>query len=130
MNVRVILEERTMATGTISHIEFPADDIERAKRFYGAVAGWEFGEMPGMEGYWNFRTGPEAGGGLGKRGEMVGTVVRVYIDVDDLDAALAAATANGGTVVTPPTPIPGMGRFAAVNDPEGNEVGLFETAAT
>ena len=119
-----------MATGTISHIEFPADDIERAKRFYGAVAGWEFGAMSGMDGYWTFRTSPETGGGLGKRGETVGSVVRVYIDVDDLDAAVAAATANGGTVVTPPTPIPGMGRFAAVNDPEGNEVGLYETAAT
>ena len=39
-----------MAKGTISHIEFPADDIERAKKFYAAVAGWEFNEMDGMAG--------------------------------------------------------------------------------
>jgi predicted enzyme related to lactoylglutathione lyase len=116
-----------MATGTISHIEFPADDVERAKRFYGAVAGWEFSEMAGMPGYFLFRTGPATGGGVGVRGESVGTVVRVYIDVDDLEAAVAAATANGGTVVTPPSDIPGQGRFAAVNDPEGNEIGLYET---
>jgi predicted enzyme related to lactoylglutathione lyase len=115
-----------MAKGSITHIEFPADDVERAKRFYGAVAGWEFAEMEGMPGYWLFRSSADAGGGIGRRGESVGNVVRVYIDVDDLEGAVAAATANGGTVVTPPSDIPGQGRFAAVLDPEGNEVGLYE----
>lgn len=116
-----------MARGTISHIEFPADDVERAKRFYGAVAGWEFNEMDGMPGFHLFRTSPETGGGLGKRGESVGDVVRVYIDVDDLEAAVAAATANGGTVITPPSDTPGQGRYAAIVDPEGNEIGLYES---
>jgi uncharacterized protein len=119
-----------MGKGTMTHIEFPADDVERAKRFYAAVAGWEFSEMEGMPGYWLFRTGPEAGGGIGRRGDSVGEVVRVYIDVDDLEAAVAAATANGGSVVTPPTDIPGQGRFAAVRDPEGNEIGLYAAAAS
>jgi predicted enzyme related to lactoylglutathione lyase len=119
-----------MGKGTISHIEFPADDVERAKRFYTAVAGWEFSEMDGMPGYLVFRTSPDAGGGLGKRGESVGDVVRVYIDVDDLEGAVAAATANGGSVVTPPSDIPGQGRFAAVRDPEGNEIGLYAAAAS
>jgi predicted enzyme related to lactoylglutathione lyase len=118
-----------MSKGSISHIEFPADDVERAKRFYGAVAGWEYGEMAGIPGFWLFRSSPEAGGGIGKRGEAVGNVIRVYIDVDDLDAAIAAAQANGGSVVTPPSPVPGQGRFAALLDPEGNEIGLFEAAA-
>lgn len=117
-----------MARGTITHIEFPADDVERVKRFYGAVAGWEFAEMAGIPGFWLFRSGAESGGGVGKRGETVGDVVRVYIDVDDLDAAVAAAEANGGSVVTPPSPVPGQGRYAALLDPEGNEIGLFEAA--
>lgn len=117
-----------MAKGSITHIEFPADDVERAKRFYGAVAGWEFGEMEGLPNYWLFRTSDTAGGGLGKRGDTVSNVVRVYIDVDDLEDAIAAASASGGKVVTPPSPVPGFGRYAAVLDPEGNEVGLFESA--
>ena len=115
-----------MATGTISHIEFPADDVERAKKFYAAVAGWDYSEMDGIPGYWLFRTAPEAGGAVGKRGDTVGDAVRIYIDVDDLEGAVAAATANGGTVITPPSDIPGQGRFAAVRDPEGNEVGLYK----
>ena len=34
-----------------------------AKRFYAAVAGWEFGEMDGMPDYWLFRTSETTGGG-------------------------------------------------------------------
>jgi predicted enzyme related to lactoylglutathione lyase len=116
-----------MAKGEITHIEFPADNPERAKRFYSAVAGWSFEEMPAGSGYWMFRTAPEAGGGLGKRGEMVGNTIRVYISVESLETAVAAAEREGGSVVTPPTDIPGMGRYAAVSDPEGNEIGLWET---
>jgi uncharacterized protein len=113
-----------MARGSISHIEFPADDVERAKKFYAAIAGWEFSDYGG--GYWVFRTEEGHGGGLGKRGESVGSVVRVYINVENLEEAVAAAEANGGTVVTPPSDIPGQGRFAAVTDTEGSEIGLYE----
>ena len=117
-----------MAKGEITHIEFPADDIERAKRFYSAVAGWEFGEMEGFPNYWLFRTGETAGGGLGVRGDSVSDVIRVYISVDKLEPAVAAAEANGGSVITPPSDVPGQGRYAAVRDSEGNEIGLWESA--
>ena len=116
-----------MAKGGITHIEFPADDLERAKRFYAAVAGWEFGEMEGFPDYWLFQTGEGSGGGLGTRGESVSNVIRVYITVDKLEAAVAAAEVNGGSVITPPTDVPGQGRFAAVRDSEGNEIGLWES---
>src|SRR5690349_16895918 len=117
-----------MAKGSISHIEIPANDLERAKRFYTAVAGWDFGPMEGLPDYWLFRASETEGGGLGKRGASVGNVVRGCIDVEALEGAVAAAEANGGTVLTPTSPVPGFGRFAAVLDPEGNEIGLFEGA--
>lgn len=115
-----------MAKGEITHIELPADDVERAKRFYSAVAGWEIGEVDGMPGYFMFRTSEQAGGGIGKRGDTVGDVVRIYITVDQLEAAVAAAEATGGSVITPPSDVPGMGRYAALRDSEGNEIGLWE----
>lgn len=115
-----------MAKGTITHVEFPADDLDRAKRFYGAVAGWELSEMEGFPGYLVFRTEEGHGGGLGKRGQSVGRVVRVYITVETLEAAIAAVEANGGTVTEQPADVPGMGRFAVANDPEGNEIGLWQ----
>ncbi len=57
----------------------------------------------------------------------VGSVIRVYISVDSLDEAVAAAEANGGTIITPPSDIPGMGRWAAVRDPEGSQIGLYQS---
>jgi uncharacterized protein len=115
-----------MARGMITHVELPADDLDRAKRFYAAVAGWDASEMGGMPGYLVFRTEEGHGGGIGKRGDTVGRTLRIYIDVDKLEEAVAAAEANGGVSVEPPADVPGMGRFAVVRDPEGTEVGLWE----
>jgi predicted enzyme related to lactoylglutathione lyase len=118
-----------MARGEITHIEFPADDVERAKRFYSAVAGWEFGEVEGFPNYYMFRTGESSGGAVGRRGESIGPSLRIYITVDSLEDATKAAEANGGTIVEPPTDIGGgMGRYAVVRDTEGSEVGLWQNA--
>jgi uncharacterized protein len=117
-----------MAHGVINHIEFPADDPERAMRFYSAVAGWEFSPMDGMPDYWVFRFADGYGGGIGRRGKTVGQVVRDYIEVDSIEDALQAAEANGGTVKEAKDEVPGFGWFAVVNDPEGNEVGLFQSS--
>ncbi len=116
-----------MARGQITHIELPADDVERAKRFYGAVAGWEFGESEGFPGYFMFRTGEGSGGAIGKRGESVGTVVRDYIEVDRVEDAVRAAEEHGGRVIERLVELPGMGRYAVVLDSEGTEIGLWET---
>jgi predicted enzyme related to lactoylglutathione lyase len=118
-----------MARGDISHIEFPADDPDRAKAFYAAVAGWEFGEMDGFPDYWMFRTTEGHGGAVGRRNVSTGPSLRIYIDVDSIDDALEAAERNGGTTKEPKTEIPGMGWYAVVTDPEGSEVGLFEGGA-
>jgi predicted enzyme related to lactoylglutathione lyase len=117
-----------MAHGEINHIEFPADDPERAMAFYTAVAGWEFSAMDGMPDYWVFRSGEGYGGGIGKRGVTTGQVVRDYIEVSSIEDALAAAERTGGTLKEAKSEIAGMGWFAVVNDPEGNEVGLFQSS--
>ena len=118
-----------MAAGQISHIEFPADDPDRARRFYSAVAGWEFGEMEGFPDYWLFRSGEGTGGAIGRRGVSVGEVIRNYIEVASIDAALEAATRHGGTVVTGRTEVPGQGWYAVLLDSEGNEIALWENPA-
>lgn len=115
-----------MAHGEINHIEFPADDPGRAKAFYEAVAGWKFSEMPGMDGYWLFRSGEGYGGAIGQRGITTGPTLRNYIHVDSIDAAIAASDRNGGTTREPRTAIEGMGFYAVLVDPEGTEIGLFE----
>jgi len=117
-----------MARGEISHVEIPADDVDRAKRFYSAVAGWEFSESEGFPDYWLFRTGERSGGAIGRRGQSVGDVIRDYITVDSLETAVEAARSNGGTIVSERQEVPGQGWWATVRDPEGNEIALWETA--
>lgn len=116
-----------MARGEIAHVEFPADDPDRAMRFYGAVAGWEFGSIAEFPDYHLFSTGERTGGAVGLRGRTTGGAIRLYIAVDSLEDACAAAEANGGTVMEPPTAIGGgMGRFAVLRDPEGSEIGIWQ----
>jgi predicted enzyme related to lactoylglutathione lyase len=117
-----------MAHGEINHIEFPADDPQRAMRFYEAVAGWEFSPIEGFDEYWVFRSGEGYGGAVGKRGVSTGTVLRDYIEVTSIEEALAAAERTGGTVKEPKNEVPGFGWFAVVIDPEGTEVGLFQSS--
>lgn len=112
--------------GEFSHIEFPADDLERAKRFYSNVFGWELRDAQGFENYVLADTGPgDLGIGIGLRGQTAPEVVRDYLTVDDVDASVAKVIENGGTLVTPTTDI-GFGWYAAVKDTEGNEIGLYK----
>ncbi|HUG48636.1 MAG TPA: VOC family protein [Candidatus Limnocylindria bacterium] len=117
-----------MAHGQITHIEFPADDTDRARRFYSELFGWEFNAMEGFDGYFMFNTGSaEAiGGAVGGRGNSVGERTRPYIETDSIEAVLARVPELGGRVVTGKTDIPGQGSFAVIHDSEGNELGLFE----
>ena len=43
----------------------------------------------------------------------------VYFSVEDCDAAAEKVTSLGGVVHRPPADIPGTGRFAVVQDPQG-----------
>ena len=55
--------------------------------------------------------------------------MRDYIEVSSIEEALAAAERTGGSVKEPKSEIPGLGWFAVVIDPEGSEVGLFQSSA-
>jgi uncharacterized protein len=122
------LEGGTMTThGEFSHIELPADDVERAKSFYSGVFGWSFEAMDGMDNYFLYSAGPgDLGGGIGLRGVNAPAAIRNYIGVDDVDGTLEKVTGNGGAVTVPKTDI-GFGWYAAVTDTEGNELGLYKS---
>ena len=123
----------------VVHFEIPADDLDRAKSFYGSVFGWELQTVPMNEGEYTsvkttdvdeqtqLPTEPGAiNGGMFLRDERV-TAPVITIDVEGIDDALKQVEAEGGTTVTPRTAIPGMGAFAYFKDPEGNVLGLWET---
>ena len=121
---------------SVVHFEIPADDVARAKEFYGSIFGWQLQDMPEME-YTIVQTtavdenqmpsAPGAiNGGLMRRSQDTPSPV-LTIDVESIDQALEQVEAAGGKVVRPRTEIPGMGAYAYFTDPEGNTLGLWET---
>jgi uncharacterized protein len=116
----------------VTHFEIPADDPERAIRFYSRALGWSFHKWEGPVDYWMITTGPDdqAGinGGLYRRGEMA-ELVNVA-DVADLDATVAAVTGAGGQIVAPRMAVPGIGHVAYVRDTEGTLLGLMQADPT
>jgi predicted enzyme related to lactoylglutathione lyase len=117
-----------MAHGQITHIEFPADDVARAQKFYSELFGWTFGTIPGFDDYFMFNSGAAdaIGGAIGKRGETAPDKLRIYIETDSIDALLPRVPELGGTVTMDKTEIPGQGWYAVINDPEGNEFAMYE----
>jgi uncharacterized protein len=124
-------ETQPMKQGDFTHIEIPADDPERAKRFYGGLFGWNFApETPGFEGYHMFESsaGQEGtGGAIGKRGEMAPEKLRVYVNVDSIDETAAKVEGLGGSITEAKAEVPGMGWYAVLTDTEGNEIALWES---
>lgn len=115
-----------MSKHNIVHIEFSAQELGSAGKFYGDLFGWKIEQVPEMN-YATFETKDGLGGGLNPVGENypAGTVL-VYVGTDDIEASLEKAESLGGKSVTPKTEIPGMGWFALFTDPTGNLVGLFK----
>ena len=121
----------------VVHFEIPADDVTRAREFYGGVFGWQLQEMQEMD-YTLVETVPvdqktqlplEPGainGGLMRRTAETPAPV-LTVDVESIDISLKEIEAAGGSTVQPRTEIPGMGAFAYFKDSEGNVVGLWET---
>ena len=117
-----------MAHGQMTHLELPADDAGRARRFYEGLLGWKFSEMPEFPDYFLFSFGEikSAGGAIGIRDQSAPHQLRLYIEVDAIDPLLPKVAELGGKVVEPKREIAGQGWFAVIDDTEGNQLGLYE----
>jgi uncharacterized protein len=124
-------------SGRVVHFEIPFDDGDRARAFYKEAFDWQVQEMPDM-GYTMVMSGPSGdqgptepgyiNGGMLGRGDGPATAPVLVIDVESIDVALERITELGGSTLVGRTPVGGMGFSAYFNDPEGNVVGLWETA--
>ena len=113
----------------VVHFEIPADDPERAARFYRQALGWIVDKWEGPEDYWLVTTGDESepgiNGGITLRENLPTTVNTV--DVPVLDEATDRVESAGGKVLVPRTSVKGVGFVAYCADTEGNVFGLMET---
>jgi len=86
-----------------SLVEFPADDPDRALRFWGGLLGVELEPRAGEEGQ-GWQTRPQTGTAIGvhPRGSGPGDSFSLpYFAVADMDEAVDRVTALGGTVIHP-----------------------------
>lgn len=112
----------------VVHFELPANDPERAVKFYEQVFGWKIERCEGPLDYWLVTTGPEdqpgIDGGIMRRED--GDVTRNTIDVVSVDEFAEMVVKAGGKLVMPKTAIPGIGYIAYCEDTEGNVFGIIE----
>ena len=124
-------------SGRIVHFEIPFDDGDRAQAFYRDAFGWQLQAMPEMS-YVLASTGPSGdqgptepgfiNGGMMNRSDSPSPGPIVVVDVDSIDTTLTRIGELGGSTVVPKQPVGDMGFAAYVKDPEGNVIGLWETA--
>ena len=124
-------------SGRVVHFEIPFDEGDRARRFYGEAFGWQLQGMPGMS-YTLVTTGPSGDGGPTEPGFVNGGMMSredspspapiLVVDVDSIDDTLAKVGDLGGRTLRGREPVGDMGFAAYLADPEGNVIGLWETA--
>ena len=119
--------------GNVRHFSINADDLQRARSFYGKVFGWRF-EPWGPPGFFMINAGGKDAavpfGSLQQRRELVKgrrmTGFECTIAVEqDVEKVAAAVKANGGRIVMEKATIPGVGDLIFFEDPEGNLAGAM-----
>ena len=109
----------------IKHIEIAGRDGGSLRDFYSSVFGWDISrrEAGGFE-YFDIETENLSTAGIRHEPEGKAEVV-IYFEVDDLQEAVERAESMGASVRIPPMEH-GELRFALIQDPEGNPIGLTE----
>jgi uncharacterized protein len=119
----------------VVHFEVIAKDADRARSYYSELFGWEIDANNPMsygivarEGNTN-PDGIGIGGGIGAAPEGYSGHATFYVEVPDLEEALAKAQSLGGTrMMGPEQPMEGV-EIGLFQDPEGNVVGLVKSMA-
>jgi predicted enzyme related to lactoylglutathione lyase len=123
-----------MTTGRFVWYELLTTDPKAAIAFYSEVVGWRtelFPETSGPEPYnmWVASQGPLGGVmTLPEPAKKMGTPPHwmAHVEVANIDATVAKVKELRGTVHVPPTPIPKVGRFSVIADPQGASLSVFQ----
>jgi predicted enzyme related to lactoylglutathione lyase len=116
------------APASIVWFEIPADNVGRARTFYGKLFGWKINRFPGPKPYWHIDTGgadDTPDGGMMER-QCAEHSITNYVGVSSVDQAAAKVEKLGGRICMPKTAVPQMGYFVICNDTENNTFALWE----
>jgi predicted enzyme related to lactoylglutathione lyase len=118
----------------VVHFEVIGKDGEKLQSYYSELFGWEIDAgnpmnygMVSREGNVN-PDGVGIGGGIGPGPEGYEGHVTFYIEVPDVEAALAKAESLGGKRMMGPDEVPGGPVLGQFTDPEGHLIGVVQAA--
>ena len=119
----------------VVHFEIMGKDGEKLRNYYSELFGWEIDADNPMsygivqrDGNTN-ADGAGIGGGVGNTPEGYDGHVTFYIEVPDVEAALAKSESLGGSRVMGPEKVMESIEIGLFNDPEGHLVGVVKTAS-
>ena len=125
-----------MKKNAVVHFEIYAKDPDKLGKFYTSLFDWTVEPIPGMD-YRLIKTvETDAKGRPSQAGGINGGILKRpagyeggginYVNVESLEAATGRAKKLGATVMKGKTPVPGMGWFAMLNDPQGNPFAMWQ----
>jgi|SRR5947208_10896250 len=116
----------------VVHFEIIGKDGDKLRSYYAELFGWEFDAdnpmnygMVQRDGNTN-ADGIGIGGGVGAGPEGYDGHVTFYIEVPDVEAALAKAESLGGSRTMGPEKVSDEVEIGLFNDPEGHHVGVVK----
>ena len=119
----------------VVHFEIMGKDGEKLRSYYSDLFGWEIDANNPMnygtvqrEGNTN-PDGAGIGGGVGQAPEGYSGHVTFYVEVPDVEAALAKAESLGGSRMMGPDKVTEDVEIGLFNDPEGNRVGVVKATS-
>jgi len=115
---------------TWCQLNVPMGATDKEKGFYGGAFGWGFRDdpMPMGAAYTTWMAGSERRGGMMPMppGEPHPAHWLAYFATGDVDETTGKAIDLGAVPMVPPTDIPGVGRFAVIQDPQGANFALVK----
>jgi predicted enzyme related to lactoylglutathione lyase len=111
----------------VVHFEVIGKDAGKLQGYYADLFGWEIDANNPMN--YGIVSGAGIGGGVASGPGGYEGHVTFYVEVPDVEAALAKAESLGGTRVMGPDEVPGGPVLGQFTDPEGQLIGVVQAAA-
>ena len=127
-----------MTMNPVVHFEMPAEDRKRMANFYKKAFGWQAQMLgPDMGDYVVVTTtesddnGPKKAGAINggffpKSSDKPAQYPAVVIAVDDIQQSMKTVSDASGKVLGDPMEIPGVGKYVAFFDTEGNRASMLQ----
>jgi uncharacterized protein len=120
--------DRTYPHGVTCWVDVEQPDVAAAQDFYGGLLGWDFAVATPSGAPAPYVVASVGGRDVAGLGEVAGAPAswNTYVAVDDADAVAARGVRLGATLVGAPADVGADGRSAALRDPQGNAIRLWQ----